>query len=143
MLNFWHVKTLYVLIHVLIFYIQQSKPLMCLFFRQRLHVICAKFFRKKSLNVLNWPCAYKKRSVFSPKTQTAIFLCFVEIFFHGLTPCIYVVWHKHTEITSKYRNSPTPVPRVNRVLGTILHFDYLMRKYWWNYENPTLSTDEG
>ena len=34
-LNIWYVKTLYVLIHVLIFYIRPSKPLMCLFFSSK------------------------------------------------------------------------------------------------------------
>ena len=59
-LNFWHVKTLYVLIRVLIFLHPAIKAFdMLIFFRQKLHVLCAFFF-EKSLNVLNWPCAYKK-----------------------------------------------------------------------------------
>ena len=37
---------------------------MLIFFDKSLHVLCAYFFRKKSLHVLMGPCAYKKMSVF-------------------------------------------------------------------------------
>ena len=55
-----------VLIHVLIFYILQSKPLMCLFFSSKASCAMCLFFSKKSLHVLDWPCAYKKRWVYLP-----------------------------------------------------------------------------